>query len=516
MMNRKKIILILVMVLLTVPIGLAGAAGALPDQQAQSSIAKALQYLHDVQNTDGGFPSKAGSVSSSALTSWAIMAIAASGENPNGATWNNNSLSPLDFLRNCSESPQSTCDYARTLLALAAAKQGTVYHGEDLEEKIVSTQQSSGQFTVLPQEEQGFINAHMWSIIALHAAQHEIPNKEKAREWLLARQNADGGFGWCEGLSSDADDTAVALQALVLLGEEPLSSPAIKKAEDYVKSCQEQDGGFHSGDLAGEKSNASTDAWVIQGLIGCEEEPQGERWSVNGKNAVSHLLSLQSETGSFNWMAGIGSSPVNCTASAIIALNAKTFAVSQGLPAQPAGNGTGGSFTDLSSKHWAYPAITELVQAQVISGYCDGTFQPDRTVTRAEYTQMLVKGLGLKESAIPAQSAFLDVPDDYWAYKPIHMAAARAYVFGMPGSIFEPERSISGAELAAMMVNTLPDDETVVSGSGSLWYTASVERAEKMALLCPGFRADSVATRAQCAYSIAALRKVRLTTGPER
>jgi len=514
--EKKIIILIVVLALLTVPNGLAGAASALPDQQAQSSIARALKYLHDAQNTDGGFPAKPGGVSSSALTSWVIMALTAAGENPNSGAWKNDNLTPLDYLRNCAESPQSTCDYARTLLALKAAQQGTVYHGEDLAEIISSAQQPGGQFSVLAQEEQGFINAHIWSIIALHAVQHEIPHKEKAREWLLSQQNADGGFGWYEGLSSDADDTAVALQALVILGEDPLSSQAIKEAEDYIKSCQEQDGGFHSGDLAGEKSNASTDAWVIQGLLGCGEEPQGESWSVNGKNAVSHLLSLQSETGSFNWMAGISSSPVNCTANAIMALNGKTFAATRDISARPANTGTGGSFTDLSAQHWAYTAITELVQAQVITGYSDGTFQPDRAVTRAEYTQMLVSGLGLKESVSPEPIAFVDVPDDYWAYKPIQLAATRAYVSGMPGAVFEPERAIAGAELATMLVKTWPDSAPAAPVNGSLWYTAYVERAEKMALLYPGFKTESVVTRAQCAYSIAALRKVRLTSGVER
>jgi len=195
MMNSKKIILVLIMVLLALPNGLAGATG-LPDQQARSSVDRALQYLHDAQNPDGGFPVKPGGVSSSALTSWVIMALSAAGEDPRSDAWKNNNLSPLDFLSNCPESPVSTCDYARTLIALTAAKQGTVYHEEDLADKIVSGQQSSGQFSVLAQEEQGFINAHMWSVIALHAARHEIPNKEKAREWLLDRQNDDGGFGY--------------------------------------------------------------------------------------------------------------------------------------------------------------------------------------------------------------------------------------------------------------------------------------------------------------------------------
>ena len=47
------------------------------------------------------------------------------------------------------------------------------------------------------------------------------------------------------------------------MGEDE-NSPAIQRGLTYLKSCQGEDGGFNSGYMNGDKSNASTDAWVIQ------------------------------------------------------------------------------------------------------------------------------------------------------------------------------------------------------------------------------------------------------------
>lgn len=63
----------------------------------------------------------------------------------------------------------------------------------------------------------------------------------------------------------------------------------------------------------------------------------------------------------------------------------------------------------------------KLLEAGIVSGYRDGTFQPDRTVTRAEFTVMLVKAMKLE-----AQDGkeFADT-DSHWARDSIAAAAAR-------------------------------------------------------------------------------------------
>ena len=58
----------------------------------------------------------------------------------------------------------------------------------------------------------------------------------------------------------------------------------------------------------------------------------------------------------------------------------------------------GAPFTDVPADHWAASAIRTAVSRGYVSGYPDGTFKPDRNVTRAEFMKMLVSALGLPHS----------------------------------------------------------------------------------------------------------------------
>lgn len=53
-------------------------------------------------------------------------------------------------------------------------------------------------------------------------------------------------------------------------------------------------------------------------------------------------------------------------------------------------------FVDVSSSHWAYSAIQSAVKKGYVEGYTDGTFKPDRSVSRAEFITMAVRALGIE------------------------------------------------------------------------------------------------------------------------
>ena len=53
-------------------------------------------------------------------------------------------------------------------------------------------------------------------------------------------------------------------------------------------------------------------------------------------------------------------------------------------------------FWDVSKDHWAFEYIAELTNRGVISGYNDGSFKPNRTVTRAEWAKIMVGAAGMK------------------------------------------------------------------------------------------------------------------------
>jgi len=497
-LNPKKIIVLVISLLMLFNCSIPAAAS--PEQQ---NIQKAVSYLHSVQNDDGGFPYRAGKSSTQSVTCWVIMALASAGEDISSSKWAPGGANPLDFIKNCENELSNTCDYARTLLALTAAQQGTVYRGEDLALTLKSFQQEDGQFARISEGENGFINSHMWTIIALDSAGQEIPDKDKAREWLINRQNADGGYGWYSGISSDADDTAVALQALYILGEEARSE-VIMNALAYLKTCQQEDGGFSSGYLAGNESNASSDAWVIQGLLSSGQNPEGELWSINHNNAVSHLLELQDSSGFFNWMQGTASSVVQTTAASLLALCQNRLFVDSSC-AKADNSGELYILSDVSEDYWAYNEIKELLALNVLTGYPDETFKPENSVKRAEFTKMLVKALEIENN--PCSSNFVDVPEYHWAFPYISICVHNGYIQGMPGDVFMPESTINGAQLSAVLARTLPG-ELPEAAPGPYWYKEFAVLAREKGLLYPEFQAENPVSRAQCAYSIIKLREL--------
>ena len=72
------------------------------------------------------------------------------------------------------------------------------------------------------------------------------------------------------------------------------------------------------------------------------------------------------------------------------------------------------AFSDVPSSYWAYAAISSLSSQGIVSGYPDGTYRPDNTITRAEFATMLVKALGL--STTGTNGAFTDVTPGDWCY----------------------------------------------------------------------------------------------------
>jgi hypothetical protein len=150
----------------------------------------------------------------------------------------------------------------------------------------------------------------------------------------------------------------------------------------------------------------------------------------------------------------------------------------------------------------------KLVQAGLLNGYPDGTFKPDISVSKAEFTRYMASGLGLQGMKINEGYNFPDVTQDHWAYNYILITAAKGYVTGMPDGTFNPDGKINGAELATMIVRALPPEKMAQLTEGPFWYSGYVELAEKNGLLYPDFQPALSASRAQCAYSMVKLRNL--------
>jgi hypothetical protein len=97
-------------------------------------------------------------------------------------------------------------------------------------------------------------------------------------------------------------------------------------------------------------------------------------------------------------------------------------------------------FHDMVS-HWAKDAVNDMGSRMIIEGMGDGQFSPDRHVTRAEFAAMIVRGLGLKP--LDGATAFSDVrPTDRFA-SAIHTARHYGLIVGYEDGTFRPNDKIT-------------------------------------------------------------------------
>lgn len=105
-------------------------------------------------------------------------------------------------------------------------------------------------------------------------------------------------------------------------------------------------------------------------------------------------------------------------------------------------------FSDLKSDHWAFLTVKQLAAKQLVQGVTADHFDPNKSVTRAEFTAMLVRVLGLKGQT---EAVFADVATDKWYAEAVGLARQAGIVTGQNSLQFEPDAKISRQEMAAML-----------------------------------------------------------------
>ncbi|MBN2982897.1 MULTISPECIES: M20/M25/M40 family metallo-hydrolase [Cohnella] len=182
-------------------------------------------------------------------------------------------------------------------------------------------------------------------------------------------------------------------------------------------------------------------------------------------------------------------------------------------------------FNDLDSVPWAADAILELAAKGIVNGVGDGTFAPQREVTRAEFLAMLIRAFDLLDEE--ATVSFGDVSSSSWSYPYIASAVKLGLVQGVGGGKFDPARPITREEITVMAANVLKfvagaqtaDGEAALSKFKDGGSIASFAK-EAVALLTEngvitGVGADlflpkGVASRAQAAVVISRLLNLKL------
>ncbi len=105
--------------------------------------------------------------------------------------------------------------------------------------------------------------------------------------------------------------------------------------------------------------------------------------------------------------------------------------------------------------HWAKSKIDKLINLGVVNGYPDGTFKPDKPVTRAEFASMLVKALKLNNNS----SKYFDDTLNHWSRDNVAIAVSNGIISGCGENSFRPDAVITREEMAAMIVRTLKTTE---------------------------------------------------------
>ncbi|SDC07749.1 Ig-like domain (group 2) [Paenibacillus sp. UNCCL117] len=180
------------------------------------------------------------------------------------------------------------------------------------------------------------------------------------------------------------------------------------------------------------------------------------------------------------------------------------------------------SFADLGG-HWAKADVELLASKLIVRGRSADRFAPDQPVTRAEFTALLVRSLGLQDA--PAASTYKDVTSEAWYAGAVGAAARAGLAEGMDDGRFRPDEPITREQLAVMLLRAaeaaggLPQRSPLSAqahatvftdgASVSTWAADGVEQAVRAGLLQGvangSFAPAEQATRAQ---SAAALRRL--------
>jgi len=109
-------------------------------------------------------------------------------------------------------------------------------------------------------------------------------------------------------------------------------------------------------------------------------------------------------------------------------------------------------FTDVSS-HWAKDAVNDMGSRMVVFGVGNNRFEPDRSITRAEFAAIVVRALGLDTGM--GSSSFTDVSASAWYYGYIQTAVGYGIVNGYGDGTFGPNDLITREQAMTMLARAM-------------------------------------------------------------
>ncbi|MDR1217679.1 MAG: S-layer homology domain-containing protein [Oscillospiraceae bacterium] len=421
---------------------------------------------------------------------WAVIGLARSGYDVPDSYFENYYRTVERYVEDCGGvlHEKKYTEYSRVILGLTAAG----YDPRDVAGHDLTAPLGDFERTIW----QG-INGPIWALIALDSMDYPIPKNPAAKtqatrdlyiDEILRRQTPDGGWNLSAGSNGpvgknergDPDLTGMALQALAEYQHRPDVKAATDRALALLSDTQNDSGGYHGwGDV-----NSESVVQVLVALCALGIAQDDARFVKNGHTLVDDILSFKNADGSFRHTSdGRGNSQMSSEQAfyGLVAaqrardgknslydmsdtVKREDFAPidsdadhAAGLPGRNANVSAapvtvpGKTFEDIRG-HANAAAIEALASREIINGKSDVRFDPDATVTRAEFAAIVTRGLGLRSVEPGGGYPFGDVPSGKWYFSSVYTAYYYEIVSGVGGGAFNPEGEITREQAAVMTV----------------------------------------------------------------
>ena len=168
-------------------------------------------------------------------------------------------------------------------------------------------------------------------------------------------------------------------------------------------------------------------------------------------------------------------------------------------------------FTDVNPDDWFYENVMGAAANGYVTGEGNGIFNPYGKTTRAAFAAMIanVMGFDAENTDLEVETAFPDVPSSHWGAKAIAFCVENGYLSGYEDGTFQPDKAITRQEAAAILNNTFglsdytTDEKFVDDASIASWARTHVYAAKAAGLMSGDvagtFRPNDYITRAEAA-----------------
>ncbi|MFM9412795.1 S-layer homology domain-containing protein [Peptococcus simiae] len=135
-------------------------------------------------------------------------------------------------------------------------------------------------------------------------------------------------------------------------------------------------------------------------------------------------------------------------------------------------------FSDVKQGDWYANTVGYAVQKGIVTGYPDGSFKPNQPITRAEFSAIASRFAALTDEK---EITFIDLGADHWGYRAIRLAASHGWISGYPDDTFRPDRAITRAEVTSItnrMLNRYGDLVWIDSHPDLIIHFSDVARTD--------------------------------------